>query len=349
MNTCIELVEPGKVASGSTQMPQMKTGDALLHILAVGICGSDLHVFTEGHIGTAKAAYPFIMGHEVIARVEETESDADKWLVGKRVSVEPTIFCGHCEYCLGGSPNLCPDQTFASLPPVTGFLREYAAHPARLMEPIPDHLSDAAGTLLEPLAVSLNAIDLLHPRAGSPMAIFGCGAIGLTSLILARLAGFGPILCTDPLAHRREAAMELGADLSVTPEDAEEALRAFGIPHGFPYLIEASGDETAQRQCAELAAPGARIAVIGTNMNDRVIFPGHMARRKGLSILMVRRSRSTLTRCCRLAERKDVAQYLEKLVSHKLSPADAQTAFEIASTYRDGARKVVIIMYEGKG
>ena len=62
--------------------------------------------------------------------------------------------------------------------------------------------------------------------------------------------------------------------------------------------------------------------------------------------MMVRRSRNTLARCCRLAEREDVAQDLERLVSHKLPPADAQTAFEIASTYRDGARKVVIIMHE---
>ena len=110
-------------------MPALAPGEARLAVLAVGICGSDLHVFHEGTLGAAAAAYPFVMGHEAVGRVEAVHDAADEWLVGRRVSIEPTISCGACALCQSGSPNLCLDQRFLSLPPHLGLLRERVTHP----------------------------------------------------------------------------------------------------------------------------------------------------------------------------------------------------------------------------
>ncbi len=342
MLNSVELLGPAKAGLGSASAPEMKSDDVMLSILAVGICGSDLHIYREGNIGSAVAQYPFIPGHEAVARVDDAANEADRHLAGKRVSIEPTIFCRKCAYCLSGSSNLCLNQSFVSLPPFPGLMREKVAHPAYLIEEVPEILSDAAATLLEPMAVSLNTIDLLKARSGNPLVIIGCGAIGLTCLILSKRAGLSPVLCIEPLAHRREKALELGATMAVAPEEAHTAAEKLTRGLGFPYVIEASGSDDGQTKSAELAAPGAKVSVVGTNMGDHVTFPGHMSRRKGLTFLMVRRSRNTLKRCCAIAEEKTVAAELELLVSHVFQPAEAQRAFDTAAYYRDGAVKVVI-------
>lgn len=340
----VELIRPGSVALGEREMDPLSPGEARLAILAVGICGSDLHVFHEGALGAAEAAYPFVMGHEAVGRVEQVHDEPDRWLVGRRVSIEPTISCGRCAMCHAGNPNLCLDQRFVSLPPCQGLLRERVAHPARLLEPVPDLLSDAAATTLEPLAVSLNALDLLHARGGESIAVLGCGGLGLTSIVLARHAGLSPIVAADPLPHRRAAARAVGATMAVAPEDAERALAEAGATIGSDHVIEASGSAEAQAQATVLARPGGRIAIIGTHTGGHLAFPGHLCRRKGLTILMVRRSRHTLGRCCTIAARPEVAASLERIVTHRLSIDEAQRAFDTASRKDDGCCRVSLVL-----
>jgi L-iditol 2-dehydrogenase len=343
----IELVRPGAVTLGERVVPPLAAGEARLAVLAVGICGSDLHVFHDGALGAAEAAYPFIMGHEAVGLVEAVHDEGDAWLVGRRVSIEPTISCGRCAMCHSGSPNLCLDQRFVSLPPHLGLLRERVTHPARLLEPVPDLLSDAAATTLEPLAVGLNALDLLHACAGESIAVLGCGGLGLTAIVLAARAGLTPIVATDLLPGRRQAALDVGATHAVAPASAERALAEAGAPIGADHVIEASGSAEAQAQAAFLARPGGRIAIIGTHTGGHLSFPGHVCRRKGLTILMVRRSRHTLGRCCALAARPDVAASLERIVTHRFPLAEAQRAFDLASSRTDCCRVSLVLREAG--
>ena len=105
------------------------------------------------------------------------------------MAVDPAIPCNHCPRCLEGNPNLCPSVRSAGTHGVDGALTEYMTWPARNLIPISDRLSDAEGTLLEPLGVALNAIDLGMPPVGSSVGVYGCGPIGLLVVQLARLAG----------------------------------------------------------------------------------------------------------------------------------------------------------------
>jgi L-iditol 2-dehydrogenase len=345
----VELTRPGALTLGERPAPSLAPGDARLAILAVGICGSDLHVFHHGALGAAEAAYPFVMGHEAVGLVEAVHDEPDRWLVGRRVSIEPTISCGRCALCQDGSPNLCLDQRFVSLPPHLGLLRERVAHPARLLEPVPDLLSDAAATTLEPLAVGLNALDLLHTRAGRSIAVLGCGGLGLTAIVLANHAGLTPIVATDPLPHRRRIALDAGATEAVDPGDAERALARHGASLGVEYVIEASGSEEAQAQAAAIARPGGRLAIIGTHAGGHLAFPGHLCRRKGLTILMVRRSRHTLARCCAIAARPDVAAALERIVTHRFPLEEAQRAFDTASSRGNDCGRVSLVLRTAGG
>jgi L-iditol 2-dehydrogenase len=128
------------------------------------------------------------------------------------------------------------------------------------------------------------------------------------------------------------------------PSAAEQAALDLGLPIGFDHVIEASGSADAQAQAADLARPGGRIAIVGTNTEGALAFPGHVARRKGLTFLMVRRSRHTLARCCAIVADPGVAAALERIVTHRLPLDEAQRAFDMASHYTDEACRVAVIV-----
>ncbi len=148
----------------------------------------------------------------------------------------------------------------------------------------------------------------------------------------------------EPLASRRRAATEVGATIAVEPAAAAEACADLGRSVGTDHVIEASGSADARRLAAELARPGGRLAIVGTDPSGHLAFPGHLCRRKGLTILMVRRSRHTLARCAALAARPHVAAALERIVTHRFPFAEAQRAFDTASDRSDGCCRVALVL-----
>lgn len=314
---CARLIDVGRVEVGKAAFDD-GPGE-LVRMTHVGICGSDLHTYRHGGIGDARATFPFVMGHEGVGRTED----------GRRVALEPTIHCGVCSQCERGNVNLCLDHRFLSLPPDQGMLRESLSHPSHLLVDVPERLSDAAAVLLEPLSVAIHAFDLLKYSGGSPIAILGCGSMGMLCVLLARQMGAPSILCTDVLDYRCAMATDFGATVAVSPSRAEGS---------YEYLIEASGDSGAHQDMLRLAAPGAKIAVIGTPWDGKMSLDGHAPRRKGLTLYMVRRSRNTLRRAA------DMDLPLDRLVTHVFPFERAQEAFDTASGYRDGCLKVVIAL-----
>ena len=158
-------------------VPTPGDGQKLLKITSVGICGSDLHWFTEGGIGDAKLVEPLVLGHEFAAITES----------GQRVAVDPAVPCGVCEFCLHGHPNLCPDVKFAGHGSIDGALREFMVWDEKCLFPLPESVSDDDGALLEPLGVAIQSVDLAHLKPGMTVGVFGCGPIWLLIIRLAKL------------------------------------------------------------------------------------------------------------------------------------------------------------------
>ena len=159
-------------------VPRPGPGEVLLRVTGVGVCGSDLHMFSEGQIGgirIADAPGPLVPGHEVAAIVQEVGPGADASLAGRRVAVEPAINCGACEWCLGGQPNVCPHHRFLGLPPQDGGLQEFMVHPARLCVPVPEAFDDRQTVLLEPLAIAVHALDRAGFASGGAALVLGPG------------------------------------------------------------------------------------------------------------------------------------------------------------------------------
>ncbi|GIV18543.1 MAG: sorbitol dehydrogenase [Armatimonadota bacterium] len=344
MQSSVCLTGIRQVECLSVPEPSPQVGDALVRVLQVGICGSDLHLFRDGAIGEARASLPFVLGHEAMGIVEEVTSSEYAHLLGRRVAIEPAIPCLRCEFCLRGDLNLCPNHLFLGLPPKAGAMQERIAHPAHLLEPVPDTLSDAEAVLLEPLAIALHAVDLGKVRTGTSAAILGCGTLGLCVLMILEQMGIHPLFCTDLLEHRLNLARELGADevVHAAQTDVVAEARRFTSGRGFDYVFECAGVDDTQWQTAQIAAPGAKCLIIGTNPAGHVRLEGSAARRKGLSVLMVRRSRLTLKRAMTLVVQGRVP--LSRLATHIFPMAQCQQAFDTAVEYRDGVVKAFVRM-----
>src|ERR1700728_1760116 len=134
------------------QAPEAAAGQRLVRVTAVGICGSDLHWYSEGAIGDARITRPLVPGHEGAGEV------ADGPRRGERVAIDPAIPCERCRACRDGYRNLCYRLRFSGHGETDGMMREFMTWPAAQLYPLPDRLSDVDGAMLEPLGVAVHSV-----------------------------------------------------------------------------------------------------------------------------------------------------------------------------------------------
>jgi len=219
--------------------PTPGPGEVLLKIASVGVCGSDVHYYVDGRIGDAVVTDPIIMGHEFSAWIAGLGPGVEGLEIGQLAAIEPGISCGECESCQHGHPNLCPDVRFCGTPPIDGVFAEYAIMPAENCFPLPEGFAPDDGAMLEPLGVAIHAVDLAHLRPGQTVAVLGAGPIGLLTAAVAKAAGAGEIYMTEPLAHRRQFALDYVADVALSPDETDvvaEIMRLTGGRVG-PLLV----------------------------------------------------------------------------------------------------------------
>jgi L-iditol 2-dehydrogenase len=305
----------GDLRVGEEPAPEADTGMSLVRVTAVGICGSDLHWWDEGAIGDATLAHPLVLGHEGAGVIAEGPRR------GERVAIDPAIACGTCRACRDGYENLCYRIRFAGHGDTDGMMRELMAWPTDLLHPLPDGVSAAEGAMLEPLGVALHSADLGHLPFAGTASVVGCGPIGLLLIGVLKAAGASSVLAVEPLAHRREAAARAGADLVVSPGSAGAELVGAGVDVAF----EAAGTDEGIRLAMESVRPGGRVVLAGIPGDDAIRFQASVARRKGLTIAMVRRMNRVYPRAISLATRGVVD--LGSLVSSRAGLASAAAAF----------------------
>lgn len=326
---------PGDLRLHEEPMPAPGPGEALVRVTAVGVCGSDVHWWQEGRIGDDVIATPLVLGHECAGVIESGPRS------GERVAIDPAIPCGRCEYCEEGNVNLCSALRFAGHAPQDGALRPYIAWPGTSLIPLPDALSDAEGAMLEPLGVALYSVDLGRVGPGMSVGVFGCGAIGLSVIQVARAAGATQVIATElpSLPHRLEAARSFGATAIETNSgrEAEGILRATG-GRGVDVAFEAAGDPAAVEAAVAAVKPGGRVILIGIPTEDRITFIASTARRKDLTVRVVHRMKHTYPRAIRLVEsgRVDV----RSMVTHRFPLAEVEKAYTAASA-RAGIKVVL--------
>ena len=311
---------------GEEPDPVPAPGESLVRVDGVGICGSDLHWFLEGEIGENKLSQPVVPGHEMGGTIVSGPR------AGLRVAIEPAIPCGHCRYCLAGWVNLCPTCRFSGQGSVDGGFRELMAWPDELLSAVPDVIPDDQVPLIEPLLIALHG-DYLRPvRRGDQVAVVGCGPIGLLQVQVASLGEPARILAVEPLAHRRSAALGAGATEAVDAIAPGEGEPVFDV------VFDASGSPGAVDAAVDLARPGGTVVLAGIPDEDSTAFRASVARRKGLTFILVRRSVPRNERAYRLIETGRIR--LDGLVTHRFPLSRSTEAFEVAAA-REGLKVMV--------
>lgn len=326
----VRLHGTGDIRNHDEPIPAAGEGEKLVRIKSVGVCGSDLHWFSGGAIGDAKLEHPLVLGHEFAGELEN----------GQRVAVDPSISCGHCEFCEHGHPNLCSSIIFAGYGNQDGSLREYMAWNERCLFPIPDSITFEDGAMLEPLGVAIHAVDLAHLKAGMTVGVFGCGPIGLLIIQMAKLAGAANIIATDKLPHRVQAAKALGADHAFLVGDNSQLdeVRAATRGRGVDVAFEAAGVQETVDVSVAAVLNGGKVMLVGIPDDERTSFSASAARRKGLTIKLVRRMKHTYPRAIELVSKGLVD--VRSLVTHRFPLERAGEAFQTAER-REGLKVMV--------
>jgi len=266
----ILLSSPGEVSLATLPYPKRGENEVLLKIVSAGVCGSDISAFK----GTSPlVTYPRVLGHELCARVEECSPESG-FVKGQRVVAEPYIYCGSCYPCSIGRGNCCENLSVLGVH-VDGGMTEYFTHPASLIIPVPDMLSDTQAALAEPLTIALHAIHRAGVCAGEWVAVTGAGAIGNLVCQAALAYGAYPILI-DQVEERLELARSLGVEHTINTRQqnlTEEMLRITGV--GAHALIEATGASVLIAAAPELVRHSGRVVFVGwpngeTMLNTRL-------------------------------------------------------------------------------
>jgi L-iditol 2-dehydrogenase len=252
----------------------VKPGQVLVKIEYVGVCGSDIHFFMDGHIADYWVEGDFILGHESAGTVTAVAGDVTSLKVGDRVAIEPGSTCGECEYCKTGVYNLCPDVVFMATPPVQGAFTNYVAWPANFCFKLPDNVSTLEGALIEPLSVGLEASSIGGVKLGDSIAIFGSGCIGLCTLLAAKAKGATEIIVVDVIEKRLQKAKELGATkiINAKREDPIAAIMEYTNGEGADIAAETAGNSITLKQTVDAVKRGGRIVIVGMGGEAEVNF-----------------------------------------------------------------------------
>jgi len=325
--------------------PQIKSPtDVLLRIEAVGLCGSDIHYYQTGKIGDQVVHYPFTLGHECAAVVEDVGPDCKGVKQGDPVVIDPAVSCGHCDQCLANRRHTCRNLRFLGCPDqLEGCLSEFYILPEDNCFPVSHDMTPAQRVLVEPLSIGFYAVNFLNDKNIQSIGIFGSGSIGLSTALSARARGISRIYMTDKIDSRLDAARTAGALWAANPEKTDIAKN---IKEREPFLLDAvfecCGDQDALDLAVELLKPGGTLFIIGIPETDHITFDVHKIRRKEIVLQNIRRQNKCVSKAISLIQENRVS--VDFMATHTFSLNESQEAFELASSYADGVIKAIIYM-----
>jgi L-iditol 2-dehydrogenase len=338
-----QLIAPRQFRLVEQEIAAPGAGELQVRVDAVGICGSDLHSYSEGSVGDTAVVYPTVLGHEPAGTVVRVGAGVTGWSVGDRAALEPALYCYHCEYCRAGRHNICSNIRFLSTPGNPGFFREFVNLPPSNLFAIPPTLSMELASLVEPLAVALHSLKLGVLQAGETVAVWGAGAIGLLTIASLKVAGVRRIWAVEPLAHRRDLALHLGADAALDPSAGDEVrqIAADTGGRGVDCAIDCAAMENTVNQAIRAVRNGGRVVLTGIHSGALVPFDTSHLRRKEATLFNVRRSNDECPAALELLLERTA--WFAPLVTHRRSLENIADAFAIAESYRDGVGKMMVV------
>lgn len=316
--------------------------DVLIRMAVVGICGSDIHYYKTGRIGSQIVQYPFTVGHEGAGIVESVGSGVQRVKPGDRIAVEPSIACGHCDQCSTGRPHTCRNNLFLGCPgQVEGNLAEFIVLPESQCILLDDNQPIDDGAVSEPLAIGLYAVKQAHLDGKESIGIIGFGPIGMSVFQMAQGYGIDKLLVSEMLPKRGKIAQQLGALWVGNPmkENIIESVSSIE-PLLLDVVFECCGQQDALDTAIEILKPGGKLIVIGIPQFDRWSFSADKARRKEITIINIRRQNHCTEKTLEMLANKVIDG--NAMITHRFPLSNIQEAFDLVANYRDGVMKAMI-------
>ncbi len=338
------------VLTGIRQMELVETAeprirndtDVLLKIEAIGICGSDVHYYETGRIGSRVVEYPYIIGHECAATVKATGKAVSRVKLRDRVVVEPAVSCHKCDQCAQGRENTCRNLRFLGTPGQSdGCFCEYIVMPEESCYPVNEKFTFEQAVLCEPFAIGVYSVQQAALPEKADIAILGSGPIGLSCLAAAQTEQAGRIYMTDKIKERTEIAKRAGAFWigNPTQEDIVKAILE-RQDLGLAVVFECAGQQETLDEAVELLKPGGRLVIVGIPREERVWFAIDEIRRKEITVVNIRRQRNCTQKAIDLIVSGEVK--IDFMVTHRFSFGRTEEAFDMVAGYHDGVLKALI-------
>ena len=317
-------------------------GDVKIKMSVVGICGSDIHYYSRGQIGSQVVRYPFTVGHEGAGIVVETGQAVKRVKTGDIIAIEPAMPCRECDQCLAGRHHTCRKLRFLGCPgQAEGCLTEYIVMPEESCFPLSGGLTPDHGSISEPLSIGIYSVKKSGGVKGLKIGIFGYGPIGMSVMLAAKAEGAESFFITDKIYPRLSIATKEGASNTINPlnEDVVEEIR-HRSNLGLDVIFECCGQQEAFDQGIEVLKPGGTLIVVGIPEFDRWSMSGEMTRRKEISLQFIRRQVDCVETALEMMESGKIN--IDNMVTHRFPFNKTKEAFDLVASYGDGVMKAMI-------
>jgi L-iditol 2-dehydrogenase len=332
-----------KMAVQETPDPVITDGSGvLIKMMVTGVCGSDIHYYQNGRIGSQVINYPFPVGHEGAGIVIAVGKDVKSVRPGDRIAIEPAMPCHECDQCLSGREHTCRKLKFLGCPgQADGCLSEYIVMPESSCFRVPDAMTFEEAAISEPLAIGVYSVRQAGLIRNAKIGILGFGPIGMSVMLSAMAAGIEKIYVTDKIDGRVSKAIQSGATWAGNPDLDDIAATINELEHGgLDVVFECCGKQEALDQAGLLLKPGGKLMIIGIPEFDNWSFNADIMRRKELSLVNVRRQNNALDETLGLLSSGKVD--VTTMVTHRFSFEQTKEAFDLVAGYEDGVMKAMI-------
>jgi len=338
------LERKGELALRDIQLDdRLGPEDVRIKIHTVGICGSDVHYYTHGRIGSYVVEAPMVLGHEAAGTVTEVGSEVSGLNVGDRVCMEPGVPNLASRASKLGKYNVDPAVRFWATPPIHGVLTPSVIHPAAFTFRLPDNVSFAEGAMVEPFAIGMQAAAQARIRPGDVAAVVGCGPIGIMAALAALAGGCAKVYISDVSAEKLTIAA--GYDgivpVNIRNESLASVIARETSGWGADVVFEASGNPRAFEDLFAIVRPAGAVVLIGLPV-EQVAFDVTGAIAKEARIETVFRYANVFDRALALIAAGKVD--LKPLVTGTYEFEESITAFERAAQGRPTDVKLQILV-----
>jgi L-iditol 2-dehydrogenase len=316
--------------------------DVKIRMSVVGICGSDIHYYTQGQIGSQIVKYPFAVGHEGAGVVTEVGSGVKRVKPGDSIAIEPAMPCRTCDQCLSGRHHTCRKLKFLGCPgQAEGCLMEYIVMPEDSCFPLKGSLTTDHGSISEPLAIGVYSVRKSGGVKGKKTGILGFGPIGMSVMLAAMAEGADSFFITDKIEQRLSIAGKSGNVFTSNPEKEDvidKLLKKESL--GLDVVFECCGQQEALDQAIEILKPGGRLIVVGIPEFDNWIVNVEKTRRKEISLQFIRRQVDCVETALSLMETGKII--IGNMITHRFPFSKTKEAFDLVAGYSDGVMKAMI-------